>query len=62
MAAISTVFLEFLKPGDLLLYSNPVYGGTDHFIKHLLTKFNIEVVDFDANDTMESILLPSPCS
>ena len=27
MAAISTVFLEFLKPGDLLVYGNPVYGN-----------------------------------
>jgi methionine-gamma-lyase len=33
MAAITTVLLEFLKPGDLLLISNPVYGGSDHFIK-----------------------------
>ena len=33
MAAITTVLLEFLKPGDLLLISNPIYGGSDHFIK-----------------------------
>ena len=32
MSAITTVLLEFLKPGDVLLYSMPVYGGTDHFI------------------------------
>ena len=30
MAAISSTLLEFLQPGDLLLYSSPVYGGTDH--------------------------------
>jgi methionine-gamma-lyase len=28
MSAISTVLLEFLKPGDLLLHSGPLYGGT----------------------------------
>ncbi len=56
MAAISTVLLEFLAPGDLLLYSNPVYGGTDHFIKHVLTKFGIHVLDFDANDTKEDLI------
>ena len=44
MAAITTVFLEFLKPGDLLLISNPVYGGTDHFTKKILPKFGIHVV------------------
>ena len=38
MSAISTVLLEFLKPGDLVLYSQPTYGGTDHFITHFLQK------------------------
>ena len=55
MAAISTVLLEFLSPGDLLLYSNPVYGGTDHFIKHALTKYGIHVLDFDAGDSKQVI-------
>jgi methionine-gamma-lyase len=39
MSAITTTLLEFLSPGDVLLYSNPIYGGTDHFIKHVLTRF-----------------------
>ena len=34
MAAISTVLLEYLKPGDTIVYSSPTYGGTDHFINH----------------------------
>lgn len=46
MAAIATVLFEFLQPGDLLLYSNPLYGGTDHFVHHLLPKFGIEVLGF----------------
>lgn len=46
MAAISTVLLEFLKPGDLLLYSTPLYGGTDHFINHFLSKIGIHAVSF----------------
>jgi methionine-gamma-lyase len=56
MAAISTVLLEFLSPGELLLYSNPIYGGTDHFIKHVLTKYGIHILDFDAKDSKEAIL------
>jgi methionine-gamma-lyase len=51
MAAISTILLEFLKPGDLLLYSNPVYGGTDHFIKNFLTKIGVHVLGFTPSDT-----------
>lgn len=33
MSAISTVLMEFLKPGDLLVYSSPVYGGYRSFYK-----------------------------
>ncbi|GAB5527599.1 MAG: cystathionine gamma-synthase family protein [Roseivirga sp.] len=56
MSAISTVLLKFLQPGDLLLYSNPVYGGTSHFIKDILTGFGIDVLPFSATDTKDSIL------
>jgi methionine-gamma-lyase len=56
MSAISTVFMEFLKPGDLLLYSNPVYGGTDHFIKEILAKYGIHTVGFYPNQTQEEII------
>src|SRR5690606_23684263 len=38
MSAISTVLLEFLKPGDLLFYSTPLYGGSDQFIHDFLIK------------------------
>jgi methionine-gamma-lyase len=55
MSAISTVLLEFLKPGDLLLYSNPVYGGTDHFIKHFLTKIGIHILGFTPHDSLEDV-------
>jgi methionine-gamma-lyase len=46
MSAITTCLLEFLSPGDVLLYSNPLYGGTDHFIKQTLPRFGIEVIGF----------------
>ncbi|HET9057398.1 MAG TPA: cystathionine gamma-synthase family protein [Chitinophagaceae bacterium] len=55
MSAISTVLMEFLKPGDLLLYSNPIYGGTHHFIHHVLTKFGIQVLGFNPGETKREI-------
>lgn len=55
MSAISTVMLEFLNPGDLLLMSSPVYGGTDHFTKHVLNRFKIKVLEFSAHDSNEEI-------
>lgn len=46
MAAISTVFLEFLKPGDLLVYSEPLYGGTEHYITSFLPSIGVEILAF----------------
>ncbi|NUM32685.1 MAG: cystathionine gamma-synthase family protein [Bacteroidetes bacterium] len=56
MSAITTVLFEFLKPGDLLLTSCPLYGGSDHFIKKILPKFGIDVVSFKVNQTKEEII------
>jgi methionine-gamma-lyase len=55
MAGITTVFLEILKPGDLLLYSRPVYGGTDFFINKILPKWGIHSIGFKAGSTKEEI-------
>lgn len=56
MAAISTVLFEFLKPGDLILTSNPVYGGSDHFIKKILPKFGVQVAEFSVGQTKDEII------
>ena len=56
MSAISTALMEFMQPGDLLLYSRPVYGGTDHFINHFLKKLNILAIGFHATDSKEQII------
>ena len=56
MSAISTVLLEFLKPGDLLLYSLPVYGGTEHFITHFLKDLGIEFIGFRPDHSKEEII------
>ncbi|NQZ76249.1 MAG: cystathionine gamma-synthase family protein [Ekhidna sp.] len=55
MGAITTVLLQFLKPGDLIVHSNPIYGGTDHFVKHMLPTFGINVLGFDPHQTREEI-------
>lgn len=56
MSAITTVLLEFLKPNDLLLISSPLYGGSDHFIKSILPKFNIDIAEFKVGQTKEEII------
>jgi methionine-gamma-lyase len=56
MSAISTAMMEFLSPGDVLLYSKPVYGGTDHFINHFLKKLKIESIGFRVGESKEEII------
>ncbi len=42
MAAISTTLLTLLQPGDEILCSAAIYGGTFHIIEDLLAKFGVE--------------------
>jgi methionine-gamma-lyase len=56
MGAITTTLFEFLRPGDLLLHSASIYGGTDHFIKSVLPRYNIDSAGFGMNDTREDVL------
>ncbi len=48
MAAIATTVLTFLRPGDVLLHSEPLYGGTEFLFCHVLPDFGIKVVGFPA--------------
>jgi len=56
MSAITTVLLEMLEPGDLLLYSNPLYGGTDHFINHFLPKLGIHTIGFKPGEEHDQLI------
>ena len=56
MGAITTTMFEFLRPGDLILHSASVYGGTDHFIKTVLPQYNIDYAGFGMNDTREDLV------
>ena len=42
MAAISTLFMAFLRQGDHVVVQNTLYGGTVNFIKKELPKYGIE--------------------
>lgn len=55
MSAISTTLMSFLKPGDCILYSNPLYGGTHSYIHFFLAEWGIEAIAFNAGDDAASI-------
>jgi methionine-gamma-lyase len=55
MAAISTTLLAHLRPGDVLLASEPIYGGTHHLVEHILPHFGITTVRFCCRDTADDL-------
>ena len=46
MAAISTILLTFLRPGDALVHNTPLYGGTETLIGKVLPGWGIQPVPF----------------
>ncbi|PCI98400.1 MAG: methionine gamma-lyase [Alphaproteobacteria bacterium] len=46
MGAISAVLFGFLRPGDVILHSAPLYGGTETLIRGALAEFGIKSVSF----------------
>jgi len=56
MAAISTLLLTFVRPGDAILHSRPLYGGTETLIRNQLTAFGITPVGF-ADGTSKAAIM-----
>ena len=56
MSAISTTMLSYLKPGDILIYGNPVYGGTHHFITHFLKDIGVKILPFSSETKTQEII------
>jgi methionine-gamma-lyase len=46
MAAITTSMMAHLRPGDMVLHSQPLYGGTETLIGNLLSQLDIGSVGF----------------
>ncbi|MCB2224062.1 MAG: cystathionine gamma-synthase family protein [Actinobacteria bacterium] len=55
MSAISTTCLTYLRPGDLLVASEPLYGGTHHLVEGILPQFGIEVLRFGCSATADDL-------
>jgi methionine-gamma-lyase len=51
MSAISTTLLTFLRPGDCLVYSEPLYGGTSYLLHKVLPLYGIRPIGFRAGST-----------
>jgi len=55
MAAISTTLWSYVRPGTVLLHSDPVYGGTDFLLKKILPQFGVTSIGFPAEGGTEAL-------
>lgn len=55
MAAIATSILSICETGDTLLFSAPVYGGTDYLFRKILPRLGIRTVPFIAGSSGEIV-------
>ena len=46
MSAIATTILAFVRPGDVILHSQPLYGGTETLFAKTLANLSIGAVGF----------------
>lgn len=53
MSAISTAVMALTGPGDVILYSAPIYGGTGHLFDDVLPRFNIKAIPILSPDVEE---------
>ncbi len=55
MAAISTALWAYLRPGDVILQSQPIYGGTETLIHSILPEFGVAQVGFEVEAGAEAM-------
>src|SRR5580692_3761044 len=51
MAAIMTALFTFLKPDDAIVYTVPIYGGTQKLIESFLAEWGVKGVAVEAGQT-----------
>jgi methionine-gamma-lyase len=55
MAAISTVIWTHVRPGDVILMSQPLYGGTETLIEKTLPGFGVSAVGFNLGHDVAAV-------
>ena len=56
MSAISTVIWTHVRPGDVILMSQPLYGGTETLIEKTLPGFGVSAVGFSEGYDRSAVL------
>lgn len=63
MAAIMTALMTFLRPGSTVIYTVPIYGGTQHFIQDFLSVWGVKGIAVPAGDgeQLDRAILTTGC-
>jgi methionine-gamma-lyase len=56
MGAISSILLAYLRPGDVIVQSTPLYGGTELLVRKFLPDFNIKTEELNNGLDEKSML------
>ena len=59
MGAITTTVLTFARPGDVILHSQPLYGGTETLLARTFANLGIKAVGF--SDGLDELLPLGQC-
>ena len=55
MTAIAILLLTFVRPGDVVIHSGPLYAATESIINKILPQFGVHYLDFPAGATREEL-------
>lgn len=56
MAAIASTLLAFVKNGDYIFYTNPVYGGTEHLFKGFFENIGVSTLHVNAGSDTPKLM------
>jgi methionine-gamma-lyase len=56
MAAISTALWTYVRPGDVILMSQPLYGGTETLIEKTFPLFGVKAVSFTEGHDRDAVM------
>lgn len=55
MTAIAILLLAFVRPGDVVIHSGPLYAASETIIDKILPQFGAQFIDFPAGATREEL-------
>lgn len=55
MSAITTTVMTFVRPGDVVVFPEPIYGGTEYLFHKILPEWGVEAIGVPASEGAEGL-------